>query len=98
LTGAARAVASSWFDAGRGRRCVVTKAYVLITTEIGKGDDVYEALSRIDGVSAVNIVAGTYDVVAVLEAADAREIGRLVMGPIQKIDGVMSTVTLMAIR
>lgn len=76
----------------------MTKAYVLITTEIGKGDEVYETLSRLEGVTAVNIVAGTYDVVAVLEASDAREIGRLVMGPIQQIDGVMSTVTLMAIR
>lgn len=76
----------------------MAKAYVLITTEIGKGDDVYETLSQTDGVSAVNVVAGTYDIVAVLEASDPREIGRIVMGPIQRIDGVMSTVTLMAIR
>ncbi|MBX6343091.1 MAG: Lrp/AsnC ligand binding domain-containing protein [Thermomicrobiaceae bacterium] len=76
----------------------MTKAYVLITAEIGKGDDVYEALQRTEGVRDVNIVAGTYDLVAVLEASDPREIGRIVMGPIQQIDGVMSTVTLMAIR
>ncbi|MDI3339574.1 MAG: Lrp/AsnC ligand binding domain-containing protein [Sphaerobacter sp.] len=76
----------------------MTKAYVLITTEIGKADAVYDALAGTAGVKDVNIVAGTYDLVAVLEAADAREIGRLVMGPIQKIDGVMSTITLMAIR
>lgn len=74
------------------------KAYVLLTTEIGKGDDVFEALSRIDGVREVNAVAGTYDIVCVLEAADAREIGRIVMGPIQRVDGVMSTITLVAIR
>lgn len=76
----------------------VTKAYVLITTEIGKGDDVYDTLTQTPGVASVNIVAGTYDVVAVVEADETREIGRLVMGTIQKIDGVMSTVTLLAIR
>lgn len=76
----------------------MTKAYVLITTEIGKGDDVYDTLSQTPGVTSVNIVAGTYDIVAVLEAGEPREIGRIVMGPIQRINGVMSTVTLMAIR
>ena len=76
----------------------MTKAYVLITVEIGRGDDVYDALARTAGVAEVNVVAGTYDVVAVIAAADAREIGRTVMGEIQRIDGVMSTVTLIAIR
>ena len=76
----------------------MTKAYVLITTEIGKGDDVYDALRQESGVTDVNIVAGTYDIVAVIEAADTRDIGRMVMGQIQRMDGVMSTVTLMAIR
>ena len=75
----------------------MTKAFVLITTEIGKGDQVYEALKQLEGVRDVNIVAGTYDIVAVLEAQDTRDIGRIVMGPVQKMDGVMSTVTLMAI-
>jgi DNA-binding Lrp family transcriptional regulator len=75
----------------------MTKAFVLITTEIGKGDQVYEALKQTEGVREVNIVAGTYDIVAVLEAEETRDIGRIVMGPIQKMDGVMSTVTLMAI-
>jgi DNA-binding Lrp family transcriptional regulator len=75
----------------------VTKAFVLITTEIGKVDQVHDELKRIEGVSDVNIVAGTYDIVAVLEAEETRDIGRIVMGPIQKMPGVMSTVTLMVI-
>lgn len=75
----------------------MTKAYVLITTEIGKGDQVYEALRQLEGVTDVNIVAGTYDIVAVLQMPETRDIGRIVMGPVQKMPGVMSTVTLMAI-
>ena len=75
----------------------MTKAFVLITTEIGKGDQVYEALKKLDDVREVDIVAGTYDIVTILEAPDARDVGRVVMGQIQKMDGVMSTVTLMAI-
>lgn len=76
----------------------MTKAYVLITTEIGRGDDVYESLRQLEGVREVDIVAGTYDIVAVVESPSARDIGRIVMDRVQRIDGVMSTVTLMAIR
>jgi DNA-binding Lrp family transcriptional regulator len=76
----------------------MTKAFVLITTEIGRGDDVYATLEKMEGVREVNIVAGTYDIVVVVESESARDIGRIVMDRIQRIDGVMSTVTLMAIR
>jgi DNA-binding Lrp family transcriptional regulator len=76
----------------------MTKAYVLITTEIGRSDDVYKALGEMEGVRDVDIVAGTYDLVAVVESQSARDIGRIVMDRVQRIDGVMSTVTLMAIR
>lgn len=76
----------------------MTKAYVLITTEIGRGEDVYTTLDEWEDVKEVNIVAGTYDIVAVIESQSARDIGRIVMDRIQRIDGVMSTVTLMAIR
>jgi DNA-binding Lrp family transcriptional regulator len=76
----------------------MTKAYVLITTEIGRGDDVYSTLGEMEEVREVSIVAGTYDIVAIVESQSARDIGRIVMDRIQRIDGVMSTVTLMAIR
>lgn len=76
----------------------MTKAYVLITTEIGRSDDVYKSLGELEGVREVDIVAGTYDIVAVVESQSARDIGRIVMDRVQRIDGVMSTVTLMAIR
>jgi uncharacterized protein with GYD domain len=72
------------------------RAYVLITIEAGRGTDVQEAL-LVAGVSQVDQVAGTYDVVAVLEADDPKRIGELVIGKIQRTDGVVSTVTLLAI-
>jgi uncharacterized protein with GYD domain len=72
------------------------RAYVLITIEAGRGTDVQEALLEA-GVNQVDQVAGTYDVVAVLEADDPKRIGELVIGRIQRTDGVVSTVTLLAI-
>jgi uncharacterized protein with GYD domain len=52
---------------------------------------------RAAGVTQVDAVAGTYDLVAVLEAEDPKRLGEMVMGKIQRTDGVLSTVTLLAI-
>lgn len=72
------------------------RAYVLITIEAGRGTDVQNAL-REAGIQQVDQVAGTYDVVAVIEEQDPKRIGELVIGKIQRTDGVVSTVTLLAI-
>jgi uncharacterized protein with GYD domain len=72
------------------------KAYVLITAEVGKSPSIQDTL-RQAGISQVDAVAGTYDLVAVIEAEDPKRLGELVMGMIQKTDGVLSTVTLLSI-
>jgi uncharacterized protein with GYD domain len=72
------------------------KAYVLITAEVGTSPRIQQEL-RDAGIKQVDSVAGTYDLVAVLETDDPRAIGDMVMGKIQKTNGVLSTVTLMAI-
>jgi uncharacterized protein with GYD domain len=72
------------------------KAYVLITAEVGTSPRIQQEL-RDAGITQVDSVAGTYDLVAVLETDDPRAIGDMVMGTIQKTNGVLSTVTLMAI-
>jgi uncharacterized protein with GYD domain len=71
------------------------RAYVLITIEAGQGTEVQEAL-RAAGIAQVDQVAGAYDLVAVIEATDPQQIGKLVIGTIQKTPGVASTVTLLA--
>lgn len=70
------------------------KAYVLITVEVGKLSDA-QANLREAGIGDVDAVAGIYDLVAVVEADDPRRIGEIVIGTIQRTEGVLSTVTLM---
>ncbi len=72
------------------------RAYVLITIEAGQGTAVQEAL-RAAGIEQVDQVAGSYDLVAVIEGSDPRAVGELVIGAIQKTPGVASTVTLLSI-
>ena len=76
------------------------KAYVLMAAEVGTSPTIQDELrgwGLEGGILDVDAVAGTYDVVAVIEATDAREVGEIVMKRIQRLDGVLSTVTLFAI-
>ncbi|MCC6674990.1 MAG: Lrp/AsnC ligand binding domain-containing protein [Thermomicrobiales bacterium] len=76
------------------------KAYVLMTTGIGASPKIQEELrswGAEGGIQQVDAVAGNYDVVAVVEAAGPKEIGDIVMGKIQHLDGVLTTVTLFSI-
>jgi DNA-binding Lrp family transcriptional regulator len=68
-------------------------AYVLIQTEVGKAASVTRAVATLDGVVAAEDVTGPYDVIVRIEASNIDELGRMVVGRIQLIDGITRTVT-----
>ncbi len=69
------------------------RAYVLIQTEVGKAAQVAREVEAIDGVVASEGVMGPYDVVARAEAETEDDMGKLVVGRIQLIDGITRTLT-----
>jgi DNA-binding Lrp family transcriptional regulator len=71
----------------------MTKAYVLIETEVGKAAEVATALRAIPGIAAADSVTGPYDVIAVVLGADVNTIGRLVMTEIHGLPGLRHTLT-----
>lgn len=68
-------------------------AYVLIQTEVGKAATVARAVVSLDGVVTAEGVTGPYDVIVRAEADTVDELGRMVVGRIQLIDGITRTVT-----
>ncbi|MEI7592051.1 MAG: Lrp/AsnC ligand binding domain-containing protein [Actinomycetes bacterium] len=68
-------------------------AYILIQTEVGKAAHVSTAIRSIDGIVAANDVTGPYDVIAHAEAATIDELGRLVVGRVQMLEGITRTLT-----
>ncbi|MGH9189772.1 MAG: Lrp/AsnC ligand binding domain-containing protein [Acidimicrobiales bacterium] len=72
---------------------MAVRAYVLIQTEVGKAAQVAREVASIDGVVASEGVMGPYDVVARAEAGTEDEMGKLVVGRIQLIDGITRTLT-----
>ena len=68
-------------------------AYVLIQTEVGKAAGVATLLREIAGVVVADDVTGPYDVIARVEADSIDELGRLVVTPVQSIEGLTRTLT-----
>jgi DNA-binding Lrp family transcriptional regulator len=68
-------------------------AYVLIQTEVGKAAAVARAVADVPGVVAAEDVTGPYDVIVRTEAENMDELGRMVVGRVQIIEGITRTVT-----
>ena len=76
---------------------MLTTAFVLINSELGKEDDIIENLKHIDSVKEVHGTFGAYDVVAKVEHDEKDQIREVITWGIRKIDHVRSTLTLMGI-
>ncbi len=76
---------------------MATKAYLLVETAVGKTRDVAGTLSSLDGVGIVDIVTGPYDIIAVIEGDDMSVVGNVVTEKIHTVDGVVRTVTCVAV-
>ncbi len=68
-------------------------AYVLIQTEVGRAASVARSVSEVPGVVTAEDVTGPYDVIVLTEAENMDELGRMVVGRIQIIEGITRTVT-----
>jgi DNA-binding Lrp family transcriptional regulator len=74
------------------------KAYVLISTAAEKTGSVVQALRAMPGVMAADLVTGPYDVVAVVQGADANAVGKLILNDIRGLAGISSTLTCLCIE
>jgi len=73
-------------------------AFVLLSVDRGKINDVADSLVTIDGVSEVHSVAGRYDLVAVLRVATNEALADLVTDHIRKVEGITQSETLIGFR
>lgn len=76
---------------------MAVKAYVLVEVAIGRVAQVTQKIRELPNVVSADAVAGPYDVIAIVQAESAEEIGRLVMEKIHTIAGVNYTLTCVAV-
>jgi DNA-binding Lrp family transcriptional regulator len=76
---------------------MATKAFILIETAVGRTRGVTHSLKQLRAVKSVDIVAGPYDVIAIVEGEDLNDIGGLVTGKIHAVPGISRIVTCLAL-
>jgi len=67
---------------------------VLIIASMPKKRLVYDGLLRISAIKELNLLPGKYDLVARVEADSRERIGKIVVGQIRPLDGIIDTKTL----
>ena len=76
---------------------MVTKAFVLIETAVGKNKEALNELRQLEGLKSVDTVAGPYDIIVVAEGEIVSEIGELVTAKIHAIPSISRTATCISI-
>lgn len=72
---------------------MTVSAYILIQTEVGMAAEVAQRAGAIKGVTSADDVTGPYDVIALAEARDVDELGKMVVSKMQAIKGITRTLT-----
>jgi DNA-binding Lrp family transcriptional regulator len=73
-------------------------AFVLVKCELGRLEEVANALMEIEGVSEVHSITGEHDLLVKLYAASYEDFGDLIPDHLQKVPGVKHTETMLAFR
>jgi DNA-binding Lrp family transcriptional regulator len=73
-------------------------ALVLLTVARDKVNTVAEALAEMEGITEVYSVAGRYDLAVVIRVKDSEQMAEVVTNHMLKVDGILTSETLMAFR
>lgn len=83
---------------GPGSKARIAKrfrAFVLIQTVPGRVNGILRVLRRMDPVMSADSVTGPYDIVALVEVNELRQLSHVVAGTIGGLRGVTRTTTLL---
>jgi DNA-binding Lrp family transcriptional regulator len=73
-------------------------ALVLLTVARDKVNTVAEALAEMEGITEVYSVAGRYDLAVVIRVKDSEQMAEVVTNHMLKVEGILTSETLMAFR
>jgi DNA-binding Lrp family transcriptional regulator len=76
----------------------MVNAIVLLNVQSDRINQVAEELAGFDGISEVYSVAGQYDLVAMIRARNDEQVASLVTDGLLRVEGLLSSETLIAFR
>ncbi|WP_440766158.1 Lrp/AsnC ligand binding domain-containing protein [Natronorubrum sp. DTA7] len=71
-------------------------AFIMIKTAAGKSEGLLESIRDVESVSDAHIVAGTYDIIAEIDAPEVYNVLEAVSSGVQALEGVTDTKTYIA--
>ncbi|SDK02566.1 Lrp/AsnC ligand binding domain-containing protein [Natronorubrum texcoconense] len=71
-------------------------AFIMIKTAAGKSEGLLESIRDVESVSDAHIVAGTYDIIAEIDAPEVYNVLQAVSSGVQGLEGVTDTKTYIA--
>lgn len=74
------------------------QAYILVNTEKGMEQEIYDDIVGLEEVSSANIIFGEWDILAKLNIENSEELGTLILDKIRSIKGVTLTSTLIVAK
>ena len=66
---------------------MATRAFILIETQVGRTKHVAETLRSFRGVKSADVVTGQFDVIALVEVQDLREMADLILPEFRGLTG-----------
>jgi DNA-binding Lrp family transcriptional regulator len=73
-------------------------AIVLINAEIGSEEEVFNEISKVEGIKEAYIVYGVYDIIAKIEAETMEKLKETIANRIRKLPKVRSTLTMIIVE
>ena len=73
-------------------------ALVLLTVSRDNVNTIAETLADMEGITEVYSVAGRYDLAVIIRAKDNEQLAEIVTGHMLKVDGIITSETLVAFR
>jgi DNA-binding Lrp family transcriptional regulator len=72
---------------------MAVSAFIFVEVTQGKAMQVKKEIEKIDGVRSANAVTGPYDIIVLVEGSDVNVLGEFIVSRIQKVAGVLRTMT-----
>lgn len=73
-------------------------SYILITTEHGKEEEIFNKVSQIKQVENAHIIFGEWDLIIKVNVENSEELAAIIMDDIRKFEGVRLTSSLIVAR
>ena len=73
-------------------------AFVMISAETGKENEVMNELKKIEHVKEACLTYGAYDIVAKVETETKEKLEEIITGKVRRLSSVRSTLTMMVVE